>query len=70
MKIINTFNNSDGSVAYVEFIHNGTTKILSKETFEYRFGNDAINDFKSGRSSQDSLHVRLSHQENKSGEVA
>lgn len=70
MKIINTFNSQDGSIAYVEFIHNGTIKILSKETFEYRFGNTCIDDFKRGRSSQESLHVRLSLQENKSDEVA
>jgi len=70
MRILNTFNSADSKIAYVEFIHSGITKILSKETFEYRFENTCIDDFKRDRTSQDSLHVRLSHQENKSGEVA
>jgi len=69
MKILHTFS-ADNKIAYVEFLHNGRTKILSKQAFEHRFGNDVLNDFKRARTSQESLHVRLSHQENKSGEGA
>ncbi len=42
MKIINTFNNKDGCIAYVEFTDGGKKKILSIKHFEERYGNILI----------------------------
>lgn len=70
IKIINTFTNSDGTTAYVEFSKNGKTKILSREHFLFRYGNGNLNDFKRARSHEKSSDARLSVKDKKTQEVA
>ena len=37
---------TDNSIAFIEFVENGKSKILSFDNFTKRFGTEAIKDFK------------------------
>lgn len=46
IKIKHLLKSTDGTIAFIEFIQDGKSKILSFSNFEARFGTGAIKDLK------------------------
>lgn len=70
MKISNTYTTIDGTITYVEFEHSGRTQLLSRDHFEFRFGNAHISEFERAKRHEKSPDARLSDNSKKTREAA